>query len=171
MEKNNSKKKETEPWTQRNKVSKACTLLFKLFMDRTSGIQNMPKEKNWKSHESFQDYPLKDFEEYVNDIVEKTNSRKKIINEEEEAFTERWLGGMMTNFQTIRKSIKKMNSIDAMLADGSLSSINKKEKLTLTRERNKLEKVLALDRYLCCQGYDFRVSAHQTVESDSKKFT
>ena len=49
--------------------------------------------------------------------------------------TERWLGGMMTNFQTIRKSIKKMNSIDAMLADGSLSSINKKEKLTLTRER------------------------------------
>ena len=56
--------------------------------------------------------------------------------------TERWLGGMMTNFQTIRKSIKKMNSIDAMLADGSLSSINKKEKLTLTRERNKLEKVL-----------------------------
>ena len=56
--------------------------------------------------------------------------------------TERWLGGMMTNFQTIRKSIKKMNSIDAVLADGSLSSINKKEKLTLTRERNKLEKVL-----------------------------
>jgi len=56
--------------------------------------------------------------------------------------TERWLGGMMTNFQTIRKSIKKMNSIDAMLEDGSLSSINKKEKLTLTRERNKLEKVL-----------------------------
>jgi small subunit ribosomal protein S2 len=49
---------------------------------------------------------------------------------------------MMTNFQTICKSIKKMNSIDAMLADGSLSSINKKEKLTLTRERNKLEKVL-----------------------------
>ncbi len=56
--------------------------------------------------------------------------------------TERWLGGMMTNFQTIRKSIKKMNSIDAMLADGSLSSITKKERLTLTRERNKLEKVL-----------------------------
>ncbi len=56
--------------------------------------------------------------------------------------TERWLGGMMTNFQTIRKSIKKMNSIDAMLADGTLSSITKKERLTLTRERNKLEKVL-----------------------------
>jgi len=56
--------------------------------------------------------------------------------------TERWLGGMMTNFSTIRKSVKKMNNIDKMLADGSLSSITKKEKLTLTRERNKLEKVL-----------------------------
>lgn len=56
--------------------------------------------------------------------------------------TERWLGGMMTNFATIRKSVKKMNNIDKMLADGSLSSITKKERLTLTRERNKLEKVL-----------------------------
>ncbi|MEL6862799.1 MAG: 30S ribosomal protein S2 [Bacteroidota bacterium] len=56
--------------------------------------------------------------------------------------TDRWLGGMMTNFSTIRKSIKKMNNIDRMLADGSLSSVTKKERLTLTRERNKLEKVL-----------------------------
>ena len=56
--------------------------------------------------------------------------------------TERWLGGMMTNFSTIRKSVKKMNNIDRMLADGSLSSVTKKERLTLTRERNKLEKVL-----------------------------
>ena len=56
--------------------------------------------------------------------------------------TERWLGGMMTNFATIRRSIKKMNNIDQMLADGSLTSVTKKERLTLTRERNKLEKVL-----------------------------
>ena len=56
--------------------------------------------------------------------------------------TERWLGGMMTNFATIRRSVKKMNNIDRMLADGSLSSVTKKERLTLTRERNKLEKVL-----------------------------
>lgn len=56
--------------------------------------------------------------------------------------TDRWLGGMMTNFNTVRKSVKKMNNIDKMLADGSLSSITKKERLTLTRERNKLEKVL-----------------------------
>ncbi len=56
--------------------------------------------------------------------------------------TDRWLGGMMTNFSTIRRSVKKMENIDRLLADGSLTSITKKEKLTLTRERNKLEKVL-----------------------------
>lgn len=56
--------------------------------------------------------------------------------------TERWLGGMMTNFSTIRRSVKKMENIDRMLADGSLTSITKKERLTLSRERNKLEKVL-----------------------------
>ncbi len=56
--------------------------------------------------------------------------------------TERWLGGMMTNFATIRKSVKKMNTIDKMLADGSLTSVTKKERLTLTRERNKMEKVI-----------------------------
>jgi small subunit ribosomal protein S2 len=55
--------------------------------------------------------------------------------------TERWLGGMMTNFATIRKSVKKMNSIDKMLTD-PLISITKKERLTLQREKDKLEKVL-----------------------------
>ncbi len=56
--------------------------------------------------------------------------------------TERWLGGMMTNFSTIRKSVKKMNTIEKMLTDGSASSMTKKERLTLEREKNKLEKVL-----------------------------
>lgn len=56
--------------------------------------------------------------------------------------TERWLGGMMTNFSTIRRSVKKMQNIDKMLADGSLTSVTKKERLTLTRERNKLDNVL-----------------------------
>ena len=56
--------------------------------------------------------------------------------------TERWLGGMMTNFSTIRRSVKKMNNIDKMLADETLNSITKKERLMLTRERTKLEKVL-----------------------------
>jgi len=55
--------------------------------------------------------------------------------------TERWLGGMLTNFQTIRKSVKKMHSIEKMLEDGSIS-INKKERLTLTRDKIKMEKVL-----------------------------
>ncbi len=56
--------------------------------------------------------------------------------------TERWLGGMLTNFNTVRKSVKKMQSIDKMLADGSFDSITKKERLTLTRDKEKMEKVL-----------------------------
>ncbi len=56
--------------------------------------------------------------------------------------TERWLGGMLTNFNTVRKSVKKMQSIEKMLADGSLESITKKERLTLTRDKDKMEKVL-----------------------------
>ncbi|MBL0310216.1 MAG: 30S ribosomal protein S2 [Bacteroidetes bacterium] len=56
--------------------------------------------------------------------------------------TERWLGGMLTNFMTIRKSVKKMQSIEKMLADGTLESVTKKEKLVLTREKEKMEKVL-----------------------------
>ncbi len=56
--------------------------------------------------------------------------------------TERWLGGMLTNFSTIRKSVKKMLSIEKMLQDGTLDSVTKKEKLTLTRSKDKMEKVL-----------------------------
>jgi len=56
--------------------------------------------------------------------------------------TERWLGGMLTNFNTVRKSVKKMQSIEKMLGDGSAENLNKKERLTLTRERDKMDKVL-----------------------------
>jgi small subunit ribosomal protein S2 len=56
--------------------------------------------------------------------------------------TERWLGGMLTNFNTVRKSVKKMQSIEKMLGDGSFDSINKKERLTLSRDKDKMEKVL-----------------------------
>ena len=56
--------------------------------------------------------------------------------------TDRWLGGMMTNFATIRRSIKKMQNIESMLSDTSLTSITKKEKLTLEREKIKLDRVL-----------------------------
>lgn len=55
--------------------------------------------------------------------------------------TERWLGGMLTNFTTIRKSIKKLQSIDKMLTEGS-ENITKKERLVLQREKEKLEKIL-----------------------------
>jgi small subunit ribosomal protein S2 len=56
--------------------------------------------------------------------------------------TERWLGGMLTNFNTVRKSVKKMQSIEKLLADGSAENLTKKEKLTLTRDKDKMEKVL-----------------------------
>ena len=56
--------------------------------------------------------------------------------------TERWLGGMLTNFNTVRKSVKKMQSIEKMLSDGSAESLTKKERLTLSRDKEKMEKVL-----------------------------
>jgi small subunit ribosomal protein S2 len=56
--------------------------------------------------------------------------------------TERWLGGMLTNFNTVRKSVKKMQSIEKMLADGSIETLTKKERLTLQRDKDKMEKVL-----------------------------
>jgi small subunit ribosomal protein S2 len=56
--------------------------------------------------------------------------------------TERWLGGMLTNFNTVRKSVKKMQSIEKMLNDGSAESLTKKERLTLSRDKDKMEKVL-----------------------------
>ncbi len=56
--------------------------------------------------------------------------------------TERWLGGMLTNFATVRKSIKKMSNIDKMAKDGTFDILSKKEKLMITRDRIKLERVL-----------------------------
>lgn len=56
--------------------------------------------------------------------------------------TERWPGGMLTNFPTIRKAVKKMTSIDKMFAEGTLTNLSKREKLQITRQRAKLEKNL-----------------------------
>lgn len=56
--------------------------------------------------------------------------------------TERWAGGMLTNFPTIRKAIKKMATIDKMTTDGTFDNISKREKLQVTRQREKLEKNL-----------------------------
>lgn len=56
--------------------------------------------------------------------------------------SERWLGGMLTNFSTIRKSIKRLNNIEKQESDGTFDKITKKERLFLTREKMKLKKVL-----------------------------
>ena len=56
--------------------------------------------------------------------------------------TERWPGGMLTNFPTIRKAVKKMSNIDKMITDGTYENMSKREKLQLTRVRAKLEKNL-----------------------------
>jgi small subunit ribosomal protein S2 len=56
--------------------------------------------------------------------------------------TERWLGGMLTNFQTVRKSIKKMQMIEKMGIDGTYTNINKKERLMLDREKDKLNRLV-----------------------------
>ena len=56
--------------------------------------------------------------------------------------SERWLGGMLTNFSTIRKSISRMQKIDKMESDGTFEKITKKEQLFRTRERDKLRKIL-----------------------------
>ncbi len=56
--------------------------------------------------------------------------------------TERWLGGMLTNFATIRKSLKKMASIDKLMKDEAYKNLAKRERLMITRERAKLERVL-----------------------------
>ncbi|QWG06088.1 30S ribosomal protein S2 [Flammeovirga kamogawensis] len=56
--------------------------------------------------------------------------------------TERWLGGMLTNFQTVRKSLKKMSSIDKLMKSDEYNSLAKRERLMMQREREKLERVL-----------------------------
>ena len=56
--------------------------------------------------------------------------------------TERWAGGMLTNFPTIRKAVKKMDAIDKMSTDGTFANLSKREKLQIMRQRAKLEKNL-----------------------------
>jgi small subunit ribosomal protein S2 len=56
--------------------------------------------------------------------------------------TERWLGGMLTNFATIRKSLKKMSTIDKMMKEDAYTNLAKKERLMITRQREKMESVL-----------------------------
>ncbi len=76
----------------------------------------------------------------------KKQAKYAIVNEAKRCdanwVSERWLGGMLTNFQTIRKSIKHLQNIEKMETDGTFEKITKKERLFLTREKDKLRKVL-----------------------------
>ena len=72
---------------------------------------------------------------------------KDIVSEKVKAInmpyvTERWPGGMLTNFPTIRKAVKKMSAIDKMATDGTFDTLSKREKLQIGRQRAKLEKML-----------------------------
>lgn len=72
---------------------------------------------------------------------------KEVVEEEAKrcgAFyvTQRWLGGMLTNFTTIRKSVKRLTNLEKMETDGTFDSITKKERLHIVREREKLQDVL-----------------------------
>lgn len=67
---------------------------------------------------------------------------EKVSNINMPYVTERWPGGMLTNFPTIRKAVKKMSSIDKMAVDGTFSNLSKRERLQITRQRAKLEKNL-----------------------------
>jgi small subunit ribosomal protein S2 len=71
------------------------------------------------------------------DVVEQEAKRLKMP-----FVTERWLGGMLTNFATVRKSLKKMSTLDKMMKEDSYKNLAKREKLMLSREREKLERVL-----------------------------
>tara|TARA_R110001583_G_scaffold25217_6_gene91423 strand:+ start:3570 stop:4490 length:921 start_codon:yes stop_codon:yes gene_type:complete len=67
---------------------------------------------------------------------------EKVTNVNMPFVTERWPGGMLTNFPTIRKAVKKMSTIDKMEADGTLNHLSKRERLQVSRQRAKLEKNL-----------------------------
>lgn len=72
---------------------------------------------------------------------------KEIVAEEAKRLnmpyvTERWLGGMLTNFSTIRKSLKKMTSIDRLMKEEAYANLAKRERLMITREKEKLERIL-----------------------------
>ena len=72
---------------------------------------------------------------------------KPVVEEEAQSVNmpyviERWPGGMLTNFPTIRKAVKKMSNIDKMIKDGTFDTLSKREKLQITRQRAKLEKML-----------------------------
>ena len=78
-------------------------------------------------------------------VATKKQAKEIIASKAEEinmpSITERWPGGMLTNFKTTRKTVKKMSSIDKMMKDGTAETISKRERLQLSRQREKMGKV------------------------------
>jgi small subunit ribosomal protein S2 len=79
-------------------------------------------------------------------VATKKQAKEMIENEAKRVnmpfVTERWLGGMLTNFSTVRKSIKKLQTLDKMAVDGTYTNMAKKERLMVEREKEKLHRVL-----------------------------
>ena len=78
-------------------------------------------------------------------VATKKQAKEIIASKVEEinmpSITERWPGGMLTNFKTTRKTVKKMSSIDKMMKDGTADTMSKRERLQLTRQREKIGKI------------------------------
>ncbi len=78
-------------------------------------------------------------------VATKKQAKEIIASKAEEinmpSITERWPGGMLTNFKTTRKTVKKMSSIDKMMKDGTADTMSKRERLQLTRQREKIGKI------------------------------
>jgi small subunit ribosomal protein S2 len=118
-----------------------------IFMEN-NGIHIIDLNKTLKSLEEAS-YALKNIVRSGRKImfVATKKQAKDIISEEATRLnmpfvTERWLGGMLTNFATIRKSLKRLQQIEKMMKDETVENLTKKEKLMLTREKAKLQKQL-----------------------------
>ncbi len=119
-----------------------------IFMER-NGIHIIDLKKTQEMLDSACDAVAKIVAENRKPLFVGTKQQAKDVVKEESqrcnAFyvTERWLGGMLTNFTTIRKSVKRLTNIEKMEMDGTFDNITKKERLHLSREREKLQDVLA----------------------------
>jgi len=118
-----------------------------IFMER-NGIHIIDLKKSQKAIEDTvkQVYNIVSTGKRVLFVGTKKQAKSAIASEAKRSdsnwVSERWLGGMLTNFSTIRKSIKRLQNIEKMESDGTFEKITKKERLFLSRERDKLRKVL-----------------------------
>lgn len=118
-----------------------------IFMER-NGIHIIDLKKTYELLQEAQNSIAKIIAEGKTILFVGTKKQAKEVVKQEASkcnmpyVTERWLGGMLTNFVTIRKSIKRYNNIVKMETDGTINNYQKKERLMLSREKEKLEKVL-----------------------------